>query len=104
MLRQRAEAADTEREEALAYEQLRNLVTRYENEIGVLEENLELYDTLIDVTRKGVAAGYKTGYDLQTLENTRRTAELEIAVDRINIQLELAKLHYQTFEKGMNHE
>ena len=104
MLRQRAEAADARREESLAYEQLRNLVTRYEKEIGLLEENLELYDTLIDVTRQGVKSGYKTGYDLQTLENTRRIAELEIAVDRVNIQLELAKLHYQSFEKGMNDE
>jgi outer membrane protein TolC len=100
MLRQKAEAADTAREEGVAYQQARNLITRYEKENGVFRDNLKLYDTLIGVIGKGVEAGYKTGYDLQTLQNTKHTDELSMKINTINIQLELAKLHYSTYGEG----
>ena len=100
MLRSRAEAADAAREEGSAFDQSRNLIARYERENDVIRENLELYDTLIGVISKGVEAGYKTGYDLQTLQNTKRTDELNLRINDINIQLELAKLHYSAYGEG----
>jgi len=53
-----------------------------------------LYDDLIKAIQAGVNAGVKTGYDLQTLKNTKSIEELEITINEINIQLELAKLHF----------
>ncbi len=100
MLRRKAEEADTVREEGIGYEQSRNLITRYEKENGVFRQNLALYDTLIDAIRKGVEAGYKTGYDLQTLENTKTNDLLSMKINDINIQMELAKLHYSTQGEG----
>jgi len=53
-----------------------------------------LYDDLIQATQAGVNAGTKTGYDLQTLKNSKKIEELEIKINEINIQIELAKLHF----------
>lgn len=100
MLRQKAEAADRVREEGQKYEQTRNLISRYEEENRVLGENLKLYDTLLEVAQKGYASGLKTGYDVQTLSHTRKIGELDIAINRLNIQLEMAKLHYGTYGRG----
>ena len=82
------------REEGLAYQQSILSIRRFEGVNEVLEENLALYHSLLGITEKAFKAGYKTGYDVQTLQNSIKSAELEIAINDMNIQIELAKLHF----------
>lgn len=94
MLQHRSKAADARREAAADYHTGRLTIERYLGVNRVLETNLELYGELLSVTRKAYEAGYKTGYDLQTLENSIAADRLEIRINEINIQMELVKLHY----------
>ena len=57
-------------------------------------KNLSLYDELISVIQAGVDSGYKTGYDLQTIKNSKAIEEYTIKINELNIELELAKLYF----------
>lgn len=74
-------------------------IENYKAYKSVTQDNIELYTKLIDITSKAVKAGMKTGYDLQTLQNTKKIDELELQISDINIQIELAKLIFAT-QKG----
>ena len=89
-----ASAADKQREIDASYRQSLELIESYRRYIEITKKNLILYDELIAATKAGVDAGYKTGYDLQTLQNTKSVDEFEIRINEINIQIELAKLHF----------
>lgn len=93
-LKQQAESADTKRQMDGRYDQSIAQIESYQNVIAITKENLNYYDELIDATKAAVNAGYKAGYDLQTLQNTRSIEELEIQINEINIQIELSTLHY----------
>ncbi|MBN2869765.1 MAG: TolC family protein [Campylobacterales bacterium] len=93
-LKQAAEAADKKRETAASYAQSLELIESYRRYIGITERNLALYDDLIAATQAGADAGTKTGYDLQTVKNTKAIEEYTIRINELNIQLELAKLHF----------
>ena len=69
---------------------------------ALAQNNLALYDDLIQATTAGVKTGYRSGYDLETLQNTKKIDEYEITINELNIQLELVKLHYLT--KEAHHE
>jgi hypothetical protein len=77
-------------------------IENYQAYKDVTQDNIELYTKLIDITAKAVESGLKSGYDLQTLQNTKRIDELELQVSDINIQIELAKLIFAT-KKGENY-
>lgn len=93
-LKQLADTALKERETKAAYAQALELIRSYRETVDISRQNLSLYDELIKVTKAGVDAGTKTGYDLQTIQNTKAIEELTIAINEINIQIELAKLHF----------
>jgi len=93
-LKQAAVVADKKREIDASYTQAIELIDSYRRYIDITKKNLLLYDELIAATKAGVDAGYKTGYDLQTLQNTKSVDEYEITINEINIQIELAKLHF----------
>nr|WP_321267579.1 TolC family protein [uncultured Sulfurimonas sp.] len=77
-------------------------IETYKQHKKVIQDNIELYAKLIDITEKAVKSGLKTGYDLQTLQNTKKIDELELEISDINIQIELAKLIFTT-KKGENY-
>ena len=93
-LKQQALSADTKRQMEAQYEQSIAHIESYRHLIAITEENLAYYGTLIGATKAAVDAGYKAGYDLQTLQNTRSIEELEIKINEINIQIELSSLHW----------
>lgn len=93
-LQEAAAIADKRRELESDYAQSIALIDSYHETIKLISENLKLYDELINATQAGVDAGMKTGYDLQTLTNTKTIEELEIAINKINIQILLAQLHF----------
>jgi outer membrane protein len=104
VLRRRGELLDSRREEGYAFEQALSRIEIYREYIDVTAQNLSLYKELIDVTQKGVEAGYYTGYDLQTLKNSRIIDESTIKINEINIQIELAKLHYSMQTREHEHD
>ncbi len=93
-LQEVAATADKRRELESAYRQTIEKIESYREYITITTNNLALYDDLIQATGAGVNAGTKTGYDLQTLKNSKNVEELEIKINEINIQIELAKLHF----------
>lgn len=93
-LKQTADMHDIERSLRASYSQSIELIKSYRRYIEVASKNLSLYDELIGVTQAGVDAGYKTGYDLSTLKNTKAIEEYTIKINEVNIQLELSKLHF----------
>lgn len=93
-LQEAAKIADQKRALQAEYAQAIEKVQSYRNYIEITSKNLILYDELIRALQAGVTAGTKTGYDLQTLKNTKAIEELEIKINEINIQIELAKLHF----------
>lgn len=93
-LQEIAATADKRRELESTYRQTIEKLESYREYITITTNNLTLYDDLIQATGAGVTAGTKTGYDLQTLKNSKQVEELEIKINEINIQIELAKLHF----------
>jgi outer membrane protein len=93
-LQQAAKSADKKRELEATYLQIIEKINSYQEYIAITSKNLTLYDELIRALQAGVNAGTKTGYDLQTLKNTKTIEELEIKINEIIIQIELAKLYF----------
>lgn len=93
-LKEAAKTADKKRELNAQYAQVFEKIQSYRDTISITSKNLILYDELIGILQAGVNAGTKTGYDLQTLKNTKTIEELEIKINEINIQIEFAKLHF----------
>lgn len=93
-LKQAADTADRERESKALYMQTLELIDSYRRNIEITSRTLSLYDGLIAATQAGVDAGSKTGYDLQTIKNSRAIEEYTIKINELNIQLQLAKLHF----------
>jgi hypothetical protein len=95
-LKQQAQAADIKRQMDGQYEQSIEHISSYQRVIAITKENLLSYGELVDATKAAVNAGYKAGYDLQTIQNTKAIEELEISINEINIQIELATLYTMT--------
>ncbi len=95
-LKVQAQTLDKQREEDAAYEEAQTRIATYRDYIDLTKSNLALYDELINAAEAGVKAGYRPGYDVETLRHTKAVDEYEITINELNIQLELAKLHYQT--------
>ncbi|ABB45314.1 Outer membrane efflux protein [Sulfurimonas denitrificans DSM 1251] len=95
-LKSSAELQDKERSLRASYAQSIELIKSYKRYIEITSKNLSLYDELIAVIASGVDMGYKTGYDLQTLKNSKEIEQYNIKINEINIELELAKLHFST--------
>ncbi len=93
-MKQSAQVADKQRALSASYEQSLALLESYRRYNEVTTKNLSLYDGLISAITAGVDAGTKTGYDLQIIKNTRAIEELNIKINEIDMQLELAKLHF----------
>ena len=95
-LKSSADMQDKERSLIASYAQSIELIKSYKKYIEITSKNLSLYDELISVIQSGVDMGYKTGYDLQTLKNSKEIELFNIKINEINIELELAKLHFST--------
>lgn len=93
-LHENADSADRQRELTSIYRQSMEKIESYKEVITITSQNLLLYDDLLRAVQAGVNAGTKTGYDLQTLKNTKSIEQIEIKINEFNIQIELAKLHF----------
>jgi outer membrane protein TolC len=95
-MRTKVQVYDTVADELSLYEQAISKVKNYQENNVVIKNNIELYNKLIKIIEQGLKVGFKTGYDLQTLQNTRTVDEIEMKINLVNIQIELAQLQFST--------
>jgi outer membrane protein TolC len=65
----------------------------------VANQNLKLYEELINLTSKEVQAGTKTKYDLETLQNNEKIEKYNIKINEIQKQIQLANLYFLTLQR-----
>ena len=101
-LKNRLKIQDTKIDLQASYKAALSKIENYKEYNRVTKENITLYSNLIKVIEQALVSGLKTGYDLKTLQNTKMVDELEIEINKINIQIELAQLLFAT-QKGENY-
>ncbi len=84
---------DKKRELKSLYEQVMQNLENFAKKISLAEENRQLYKTLLDETRDLYTAGYKTVYDVSTLENSEKIQVINKRIFEIDKQLELLNLY-----------
>jgi len=67
-----------------------------QNKIKIYQQNINLYNELIATTKDSIKAGNATVDDLETLENTKKTNGINIAILKLQIQKLLLNLYYKT--------
>lgn len=87
-------ANDNMREKKTLYKQSQNLIQNYKNQIDITKKNIKFYDELISVLEAEVSNGTKSRYDLETIKNTKAIEEYNIDINKLNIELESAKLYF----------
>lgn len=90
---------DKKRELEKIFEQVRHNLKNLDNKIGLSEENIELYAKLLEDTTQLYKAGYKTQYDMQTLQNSLKIQEIDKQIYEMDKQLELLTL-YEMYVNG----
>ncbi len=95
-IRTKLEITDLEADEIALYNEALHQIENYQDHSKVIEKNILLYDELIDIGEKGFKSGYKSGYDVETLKNTKIIDLVEIKINDIDIQIEQVKLHFAT--------
>ncbi|MBN2782787.1 MAG: TolC family protein [Campylobacterales bacterium] len=79
------------------YEQVMQNVENFQKKITLSQENKELYEKLLDDTKKLYEVGYKTKYDVETLSNSLAIQKLDVEILEFDKQLELLTL-YETYK------
>ncbi|MEA3228724.1 MAG: TolC family protein, partial [Campylobacterota bacterium] len=75
------------------FEQVMQNISNFEKKQILSLENIELYSKLLKDTKKLFNAGYKTQYDVDTLQNSLKISELDSKIFEIDKQLELLTLY-----------
>ena len=99
-LKQKLDVEDKRIEQLATYKSIISNIKNYQEYQEITKENLKLYEEIMNLTKEGFEVGYKSGYDLQIIQNTNEVDKLEINIYEINIQLELVKLYFSTNGKG----
>lgn len=97
-LKQKVALEDKKIEQLVNYEEIVSNIKNYKEYQEITKRDIELYKEILDMTQKGFEAGYKTGYDLQIIQNTQHIDTIEVNIYEMNIELELIKLHYLAME------
>ncbi len=92
-LKSKVEIQDKKRELTAIFEQVMQNVENLEKKKQLSVENRELYQRLLSDTKELFAAGYKTKYDVELLENSVEIQNMDIEIFEIDKQLELLSLY-----------
>ncbi len=84
---------DKKRELNALFEQVIQNINNFEKKKLLSVQNKELYQKLLDDTKELYAAGYKTAYDVELLENSVKIQELDVKIYEIDKQMELLTLY-----------
>jgi outer membrane protein TolC len=85
---------DNKKIQSIKYDKFKINYQFFDEKINIAKQNIKLFDELIKLTANEVKAGYKTQYDLQTLQNSKNIELLEIKINKINKKLEAIKLYF----------
>ncbi|WP_331773874.1 TolC family protein [Sulfurospirillum sp. 1612] len=92
-LKSKLKLADTKRDEKENYNLAIHNIKLLQQKITLAHEDVKLYDSLLASTQDSYKAGEKTIYDVQTLENTKKTMEIDAKIFDTEIQLALLDLY-----------
>ncbi len=92
-LKSKLEYQDKKRDEQKSFELAVEKIKILKKKIALTQEDLKLYDSLLNSTKDSYKAGEKTIYDIQTLENSKNTMALDVKIFKIQIQLSLLDLY-----------
>jgi outer membrane protein TolC len=84
---------DKKRELTSLYEQVEQNLRKIDNKIVLAQENYEIYKKIYTDTQKLYTAGYKTKSDVDLLQNSMDMALIDVAVYKLDKQLELLNLY-----------
>lgn len=90
---------DKKRELTKLFEQVMHNIENWDKKIQLSQENQELYTKLLDETTQLYKAGYKTEYDVQTLQNSLAIQKIDTKIYELDKQLELLTL-YEMYVNG----
>ncbi|ADN09416.1 TolC family protein [Sulfurimonas autotrophica] len=90
---------DKQRELNSLYEQVMHNIENFNKKISLSNENIALYAKLLNDTKELFKAGYKTEYDVKTLENSLQIQNIDTKIYEIDKQLELLNL-YEMYVNG----
>ena len=83
------------KEMLVEYEQRINNIKLYEEHNKILNNNIQLYDELLSIVLVKVKNGYGSQYDADLLINTKKIDMLELKINEISVQEQLALLFFK---------
>jgi len=84
---------DKKRELNSLYEQVMHNIENFNKKIALSDENIDLYSKLLHDTKELYSAGYKTEYDVKTLQNSLQIQVVDTKIYELDKQLELLNLY-----------
>jgi outer membrane protein TolC len=90
---------DKKRQLKALFEQVMHNIKNFNQKIKLSDENKKLYKKLLRDTKELYAAGYKTQYDVDTLQNSLKIQDIDTKIYAISKQLELLNL-YEMYVNG----
>ncbi|PPK60462.1 outer membrane protein TolC [Malaciobacter marinus] len=94
-LKQKINLIDLKNQIQKEFDETLTKIQTYKNYNKIINENIELYDDLIQINQVSSQAGMSSKYDLEILKNTKKINEYDLAINSIDMQLEYAKLYFQ---------
>ena len=91
---------DKQRELQAVFEKVMHNIENFDKKIMLSKENRKLYAKLLDDTKKLYQAGYKTQYDVETLQNSLQIQKLDTKIFELQKQLELLTLYEMYVNDG----
>lgn len=92
-LKSQVKMEDDKRALTSLFAQVLQNIKKLDKKIALSVENKELYAKLLDDTKSLFRAGYKTEYDVETLQNSVQIQDLDSKIFKLDRQLELLTLY-----------
>ena len=86
--------SDRKIELELEYEKHNNNIGNYNEKIRLADEMIKMYDELYEFTKNQVSAGFKSQYDLESLQNSVNIQKVEKEIQNYNIIIEKISLYF----------
>jgi len=99
-LKSKVTQEDTKRQLKSLYEQVMHNLENIDKKIALSGENKKLYSKLLNDTQDLFQAGYKTKYDVQTLQNSLAIQNIDTQIYEYDKQLELLNLYEMYVNSG----
>jgi len=91
---------DKQRELQALFEQVLHNIENYDKKINLSNENIEIYTKLLDDTKELFRTGYKTEYDVNTLQNSVKIQQINSQLFEIDKQRALLDLYEMYVNEG----